>query len=337
MNSRERTIRAIEMRTPDRLPIKHFTLPGAFLKYGKKLEEFYKKYPEDILYPSYGSSTMASEEYGSEIGIESKDRWGCVWVRLTDDFKGQIVDHPLADWKTLVKYRFPKALGWPEFTIVENAIKKDRGEHYVLVDGDTLWQRMFYLRGMEKLFVDIMMGREEVYKLRDRILEYILKRVEKWVNLGVDGIQFRDDWGTQYQLMIRPSIWREIFKPAYREMFKAVHKEKTHVHFHSDGMIQPIVQDLMEIGVDVLNLQLSTMNILELGRKFGGHVCFLGGLDRQRILPKGSAEDVAAHAVEVVEAFGSFGGGYIGAGEVGADVPLENIEAMLRTFWAYRY
>ena len=196
---------------------------------------------------------------------------------------------------------------------------------------------MFYLRGMKKLFIDVMIGREEVYKLRDRILEYILKRIEKWTALGVDGIQFRDDWGTQYKPMIRPSLWRKIFRPAYYEMFKAVHDGGAYVHFHSDGMIQPIIRDLVEIGADVLNLQLSTMNISELGQEFGGHVCFLGGFDRQLILPKGSVEEVTAHALEIIEALGKFNGGYIGGGEVGADVPLENVEAMLRTFWTYNY
>lgn len=90
-------------------------------------------------------------------------------------------------------------------------------------------------------------------------------------------------------------------------------------------------------SMDVLNLQLGVMSIQELGREFGVKVCFHGSVDRQRILPKGSVKDVENHVREIVEAFGKFNGGYIGGGEVGADVPLENVEAMLRTFWSYRY
>jgi len=337
LNSRERVIRAIEMRKPDRLPITHSTLPGAFLRHGKKLLELYSRYPSDVLSPRYESATMASEEYGPKIGVGSRDRWGAVWVRLTDYHKGQVVEHPLDDWSKLSTYKFPKPLGWPEFEIVEKAMKEDRGEHYVLVDGDTLWQRIFYLRGMKNALIDLMMDRKELYILRDGILDYILVRVEKWTSMGVDGIQFRDDWGTQDRMMIRPSLWREFFKPAYAEMFRAAHKGGAHVHFHSDGMIKPIIPDLIEIGVDVLNLQLGVMSIQDLGREFGGKVCFHGGVDRQRILPRGSVKDVENHVREIVEAFGKFNGGYIGGGEVGADVPLENVEAMLRTFWSYRY
>jgi len=311
----------------------HHTLPGAFLRHGKRLEKLYERYPSDIL--SFGYD--ASEEYGPEVDIGVKDRWGCVWVRLIDNNKGQVVVHPLSDWRALATYRPPDPMGWPEFSMVEKAIGEDGGRHYILVDGDTLWQRMFYLRGMEKLFVDLIRGRKEVFMLRDKILEYILRRVEKWTSLCVDGIQFRDDWGTQDRMMIRPSLWREFFKPAYSEMFKAAHSGGAHVHFHSDGVTRPIIADLIEIGVDVLNLQLPVMDVSELGREFGSRVCFRGGVDRQRILPRGSVEEVVSHVRAIIRALGNFDGGYIGGGEVGSDVPLRNVEAMLHTFWTYRY
>jgi hypothetical protein len=333
MNGFKRVVCAIEMSGPDRIPVKHSTLPGAFLKYGALLEEIYRKYPSDIVYLPMANE----EEYSPQLRVESRDRWGCVWYRTRDDFKGQVIRHPLDDWSKLTSYQFPDPLNWPEFSFAEKVIKKYHGINYVLVDGDTLWQRMFYLRGMKEIFVDIVRDREEVYVLRDKILEYILERVEKFAKMGADGIWFRDDWGTQYNLMIRPTVWRKIFKPAYQEMFKAVHDKDMHVFFHSDGMIKPIIGDLIEIGADVLNLQLPTMNIFQLGQEFGGKACFLGGLDRQKILPFGRPDDVRKHALEIIEVFGRYNGGYIGEGEVGPDVPLENVEAMLETFYKYQY
>ena len=333
MESRERVIRAIEMKGPDRLPVVHSTLPGSFLKYGRELEELYAKYPSEIL--SFGYSV--SEEYGTELSNIAKDRWGAVWRRATDNFKGQVVKHPLSDWEALHTYHFPDPLNWPEFPIAEEAMRADSGRHYILVDGDTLWQRMFYLRGMEKVFVDLLRDVEEIHLLRDNILNYILQRVEKWASLGVDGISFRDDWGTQDRMMIQPSLWREFFKLAYRQIFNAAHAGGLHVHFHSDGMISPIIPDLVELGADALNIQLPLFDIDDLRREFGGRVCFTAGLDRQRILPRGSVEEVKAHARQIMAAFGTFRGGYVGGGEVGPDVPLENVEAMLRTFWQHKY
>jgi uroporphyrinogen decarboxylase len=332
MNSRERVIKAIEMKGPDRVPILHSELPGARLRYGNKVTELYAKYPSDFL--SFGYP--GEEEYGPEIGAVHRDRWGAGWVRTTDDFKGQVIDHPLSDWNVLSTYRFPDPLNWPEFALAEKAIKEDHGEHYILADGDTLWQRMFYLRGFERTLIDLMTDRKEAHILRDRILDYILRRIEKWTSMRVDGISFRDDWGTQTGLMIRPSLWREFFRPAYSEMFKEAHSGGAHVHFHSDGKTREIIPDLVDIGADVLNIQFPVMDLNELRGEFGGRVCFLGGTDRQGIDAFGSVEEVNAHVRQITETFGTFNGGYIGQIEWTHIIPLENMEAALNVWWEYR-
>ena len=103
MNSRERVIRAIEMTGPDRTPIMHDTLPGAFARYGEALEGLYHKYPEDVI--NVGSATYG--EFGPEIGTPSRDPWGSLWVRHNDEHKGQVVFHALADWDALEQYQPP--------------------------------------------------------------------------------------------------------------------------------------------------------------------------------------------------------------------------------------
>ncbi|MEM4177943.1 MAG: hypothetical protein QXS29_10315, partial [Nitrososphaeria archaeon] len=74
MNQFERVVKAIEMKGPDGIPVKHSTLPGAFLKYGKLLEEIYERYPSDIIYLPMANE----EEYSPQLRVESMDRWGCV-------------------------------------------------------------------------------------------------------------------------------------------------------------------------------------------------------------------------------------------------------------------
>jgi len=85
MNSRERVIRAVEMNGPDRVPLVHCELPGAYVRYGAALEELYSRYPPDVI--SVGSAT--SGESGPRIGVPSRDTWGSLWVRYTDEHKGQ--------------------------------------------------------------------------------------------------------------------------------------------------------------------------------------------------------------------------------------------------------
>ena len=333
MDSRERVFRALERTGPDRLPIFQQLLPGAKLKYGKGLEDLLRRYPSDFSDAGYYGDT----EYGPAAGVGHPDAWGAVWTRVSDDYKGLVTVHPLADWSALDRYAFPDPTQVGDFSRVIETVRTNPGRKYLLVDGDTLFQRMFYLRGFENLLVDLAERRPEVFVLRDRILAFLLKRVEVWLGYGVDGLFFRDDWGTQLELMIRPALWREIFKPAYARLFAAVRAGGKDVFFHSDGVITDIIPDLIEIGVDALNAQIPCMDAAQLTRDFSGRLCFVAGADRQQVLPFGTPAEVEAHCVALADGFGRKNGGYIGGGEVAADVPLANAEAMLRTFAGYTY
>jgi len=140
---------------------------------------------------------------------------------------------------------------------------------------------------------------------------------------------------SQTRLFINPDIWREFFKPVYKKEFDLVHKFGAYVFFHSDGYTMDIIPDLIEIGADSLNIQFPINPIEELGRRFGGKVCFDRGLDRQKILPFGTIEDVKKQAKQAVAYLGCYDGGYIGGGTIASDVPLSNAEAMYKTFTKY--
>lgn len=317
MNSRERVIRAIEFEGPDRVPVTHSVLPAALLKYGEKLERIFRKYPSDF---GYGY-TYTKGQWLLSKKRRYVDEWGCLWVKIRRGLQGQVKGHPLADWKALETYQFPKP--------------PDSRRGYICGSGGILFERMQWLRGFENLMIDLITRRRETYVLRDRIVDYNLQVTKRFLESDVDGIGFGDDWGAQDRLMIKPSLWREFFKPAYKRMFDEVHKAGVYVHFHSDGYIMDIIPDLIEIGVDVLNPQLPVNDIDELGEKFGGKLCFIAGLDRQKILPWGKPEEIVRHAKHAIKALGCYDGGYIGGGEINLDVPLANVEAMYKAFREY--
>jgi uroporphyrinogen-III decarboxylase len=200
-----------------------------------------------------------------------------------------------------------------------------------MVDGDTLFQRMLYLRGMEALFVDLIRGRDEVFELRDRICQYMLARINHWHELGVDGFRFRDDWGSQRSLLINPKLWRSFFKPSYARLFEAVHAGGGHVIFHSDGMIKEILPDLIELGVDVLHPQMELVSVDLMAREYKGKMCFMSDPDRQIVLPFGTPKDVERHIFGILDKLYD-NGGVIGWAELGSDVPWENIKAVVRAF-----
>ena len=333
MDSRERVFRALERTQPDRLPIFQQLLPGARLQYGARLDELLGRYPSDFSDCGY----YGDSEYGPAAGLGHRDAWGAVWTRVSDDYKGLVTEHPLEEWAALDTYVFPDPASVGDFSRVIATIRTNPGRQYLMADGDTLFQRMFYLRGYENLMLDLAERRPEAAVLRDRIVEFMLRRIEIWLGYGVDGLFFRDDWGTQQELMIRPALWREFFKPSYRRLFEAVHGADTHVFFHSDGVIPAIIPDLIEIGVDAINAQIPCMDAEVLARDFGPTLCFVAGADRQHWLPFGTPREVEEHCFRLADLFGRNNGGYIGGGEIGGDVPLDNAEAMLRTFAGYTY
>jgi hypothetical protein len=321
----------------------HRTLPGTFRRLGPALEALYARYPGDVLLsPStrgwFAFKRGVGESSGAARG--TRDEWGCVWDSLTDDYLGQVVGHPLDDWAGLAGYRWPEpTVGVEGVREMLDAVKADGHQHYALIEVGTLWHRTNWLRGFENSLIDVVEDRPEMYELRDRLTEFLLKRVEIVARHRglVDGILVNDDWGSQQALMISPEHWRKVYKPAYSRIVAAIKAAGLFAHLHTDGVTQEIMFDLIEIGFDELNPQMSCMDIETVGRRFGGRVCFRADMDRQRTLPFGTPADVTALVERLFKAFGQRNGGYVGYGQVGLDVPLANAEAMLQAFSRLQY
>ena len=130
-------------------------------------------------------------------------------------------------------------------------------------------------------------------------------------------------------------MWRRFFLPRYARMFAVARDAGVHVWFHTDGWILEIIEDLIEIGVTVLNPQHACMGTPRVGQIAGGRVCIRTNIDRQWVIPYGTPEEVAAAVKEAIGAFGRFNGGVLLHGEIGPEVPLENIEALYSSFYEY--
>ena len=326
VNSRERAVRAIEMGRPDRVPITHATLQGAITRYGPDLEDLYRRYPSDV----FGVGSATTGEFGPRIGEPSRDTWGALWVRYTDEHKGQVVVHPLADWDDLYSYELPDTATDDILAALGENLRLNGGLRYTMADGDCLWQRMFYLHGYQATLEDLLVRPDRCADLRDMILSVMGRRVEELCRFReLDGIHFRDDWGTQQALMIDPKLWRSFFKLAYAQLFAMARDAGKHVWFHSDGIIHSIIPDLIEIGVQVLNPQVDVIPRDTVVSLCAGHICLEGDVDRQRTLPYGTPFDVRAAVRADIDDFGRFNGGYIGRGEAAGDVPLDNLAALL--------
>ena len=160
----------------------------------------------------------------------------------------------------------------------------------------------------------------------------------------VDVVNEADDFAGQFRMLISPAMYRKIVKPLHKELFDFIHaRTKAKLFFHSCGAIRPVIGDLIEIGVDILNpVQVSAtgMDSAELKREFGKDITFWGGgVDTQRVLGDGTPEDVRTDTRKRIEDLAP-GGGFVFATvhNIQGNVPAENIMAMweaLQEFGVY--
>lgn len=332
---RERVFKAIRYNKPDRVPLTHAYLPAALLKHGQNLINLYKRYPNDF-YPVEIIKVPERKKEFYKDGVyyrEYTDEWGCRWAEHIEGITGQVIAHPLSDWKALDNYHIPNPI--VEIERMRDSIDELKGNDYPIwgVTGTTLFERLQWLRGYENIMVDLVENDKRLHTLADMIVEgYMLPFVKKSIEYGAEIIGTGDDWGTQSQLIIPPRIWRSFFKPRYKKIFDMAHSGGAMVWFHTDGYTMEIIEDLIEIGVDVLNPQFSCMDLKELARVTRHKVCIASDIDRQHILPFGRPEEVREYVRQVMELMAGPEGGFIASGEVGPDVPLENVEAMFKAF-----
>lgn len=332
MNSRERVTKAVEFGNPDRVPIMHAVLPAAYFAHGQALVELLNEFPGD--FGAVPGIPKREELYGPYQAGRHTDDWGCVWDNEQEGLLGICVGHPLEDWSNWSSYNLPAGLPTQHADNVQRALDAPGGhEHYVFGFGINIFERMQWLRGYETLMYDLALGTNEAYILRDALVEWAVENTKISAATNVDAMAFSDDWGTQVSLIISPEKWREFYKPAYAKMFEPAKAEGKHIHFHTDGFTWEILDDLVEVGVDVINPQHTIMDIRALAKRLGGKVSFRSDLDRQHILPHGTRQEIRDHIQEVIDCLGSYGGGLIGHGEIAPDVPLDNVRAMLEAWY----
>ena len=200
-----------------------------------------------------------------------------------------------------------------------------------------------YLRGFEDWFIDIASDRRLAAALYDAVLEVNLAMCREMlaeVGDAVDVLMASDDLGLQGSLMVSPAVYRELIKPRHRRYFQLMHDlSPAKVFFHTCGSVADIIDDLIEIGVDVLHpVQVSAAGMAPqaLKARYGDRLAFWGAIDTQHVLPHGSVADVQAEVERRIEELGEGGGYVLGAvHNIQPDVPTANVVAMFEHARAY--
>jgi uroporphyrinogen decarboxylase len=367
MTSRERVIAAMDHQEADRVPLdigggmstsiviegydklkEEMGVPGEtwimnkIFRVARMDEDVMQRLGSDVRPLMLGAPSRWSEP-PSEPGT-FKDIWGMTWKQAHYSegcYYWELARNPLAEAtiEDLQSYPWPDTSD-PGFTsgLADEARKLYEETDYAIM-GDpgfkSLWEVPYYLRGLERMMMDLLLDPDFVSALLYKLLEVnmaitgrFLDEVAPYIHIFRTG----DDLATQKGPMMSPDTYRKLLKPVFKQYYDFV-KSKTDaaIFFHSCGDVTDLLDDFDEIGVDIINpVQVSAMgSTADLKARFGDRLVFWGGIDTQHVLPYGSVEDVEAEVRQRIRDLGPGGGFVVGpVHNIQPDVPPQNIIAM---------
>jgi uroporphyrinogen decarboxylase len=277
-------------------------------------------------------SPKASPTRELESGLLTNE-WGVEYK--TVGYYSEMVRHPLARAESLADisgFAFPDPHAPGRFDLAQEVVER-YGDRYAIC-GDlecTIFEASWYLTGFEKFLIDLSLGKDYVFALMDRVMGYSIEVGKELLRIGADIIWLGDDLGTQQGMLLSPEMWRKYFKERMRQVIQSLKRVNPQVKiaYHSCGSYYPVIPELIEIGVDILNALQPNARDMELSRlkeRHGHTVAFFGGLDTQGILPFGSRQDIEEEIKRVIRA-AARGGGLIlaGAHNIQPDVSVEKL------------
>jgi uroporphyrinogen decarboxylase len=244
------------------------------------------------------------------------------------------VEHPLADLSRVDDYLLPNP---DRRDLVAGLLDGIDREESLIIGAMPflLFERAHVLVGMENLLLHMASAPDRVRRLFRRIADFQIRVVERYAAAGVEAIRATDDYGTQESLMMSPRMWREVIKPELARIFAATKKAGLILFLHTCGRVMDIVPDLIEIGVDVLDpIQSLSNDLPALKREYGSQISFMGGVDTQYLLTRGTPAEIEATVRERMRVMGA-GGGYIIGPDNRIPISEENNRAFMKAIRRY--
>jgi uroporphyrinogen decarboxylase len=239
------------------------------------------------------------------------DEWGAVWENIGVCQLGEVKEFPLKSWEMFDRLTIPDITETQRWSQLKSA-RKNAGDKFLLASGISIYERVHFIRGLENTWIDIYKNTENLASLLDILVEMNLYAIQRYAQADADGYIFCDDWGLQNRLMISPKSWRQLWKPRYARIFQAAHHAGLLTFLHSCGHITAILDDLIEIGLDVIHMdQQENMGLDLLGKRFSGRLTFFSPVDIQQTMAKGSLDDIRRYCWDMAKHLGTSRGGFI--------------------------
>jgi uroporphyrinogen decarboxylase len=357
MKHRERVLTALKHAEPDRCPMQISFTPEFAARLEADLQirgqgihnphgggntyELERALDEDMLLTSVGWVNGYYQE-GYQDVEQYQDEWGVTWRTIEYQTRfglGKYTEpfgHPLADEAAIDSYLPPNPYRPELYFEAERVIREYKNEYWIVgVTPTTIFESAWALRGYEQLMMDMAADPAVANRVLDLSYRYHLDVTQQLVRMGVDMIWLGDDVGGQRAMLMSPKMWRTYLKPRMAELIASLRaiNPQVKIAYHTDGVVYPIIDELIEIGIDVLNpIQPLAMDPVKLKHDYGDRLCFWGSIDLQHTMPFGSPEDVKKEVRERLNTLGRAGSLIIGpTHNLQLDTPLENFWALVDT------
>jgi uroporphyrinogen decarboxylase len=247
------------------------------------------------------------------------------------------VERPALNEPSLRGYEFPDLSTDAHLAGLDDWLATNVDRFRIIQLGMMFFERTWFMRGMENILMDLHLHPrfvEELLEGLEAVCMRVIDRLLRDYGDRIDAIGLSEDYGTQTSLLISPKHWRQFIRPHLARLCKRIHEGGKLVYLHSCGHVMPIIPDLVEVGVNLLQpIQPETMDIFEIKRRFGRDLCLVGGISTQHTLHAGTPEDVRRDVNECLTRMAA-GGGYImaPAKAILPGVPLENAIALIDAF-----
>ena len=350
ISERENILRAIRFQTPDYIPVTYkINYSYYFANDVDAVLDFQARHP--LLFPGFGRPD--THEFMENLkkslhpvmrkGIPFTDDFGCTWETKMEGMTGLVTRHPLEDLEEFDSYRFPDpevcmGIGPIDWEKVRSGTEqaRARGELTIgkLRHGHTFLQ-MCDICGYEN-FLFAMMDEEPVLEeLLAGVEEFNCAQIQKYLDMDVDMIKIPEDLGMQVGPMIPQEQFCRYIKPSYQRMMQMVRDAGKIVHMHSDGDIRTLVEDIMDAGANVINLQDLVNGVDWIRDNLKGRTCIELDIDRQNITRFGTPSQIDRLIREEVEKLGSPQGGLSFIYGLYPGTPMENVEAVFDSMERY--
>lgn len=300
MSSRPNEVRAALFDKPDHIPMTFVVNDSCWMNYDQnQLCDLLESHP--FLFPEFKRPELPfvpNYSYVARKDEPYKDDFGCLWKTSMDGITGCVVEHPLADLDDLATYVWPD----PEKCMGIGA-----------VDWAAEQKRLDALKAFNQGIVD------------------------HYLDIGVDQMSYAEDLGMQVGPMISPSLFKTYIKPSYQRIMKKAREKGALIHMHSDGDIRTLVDDLVDGGVQVINLQDKVNGVDWIASHFANRTCVELDIDRQETTLNGTPEDTDQMIREDVEKLSSPSGGLWMIYGLYPQIPIENAKAVMDAMTKYAY